>query len=209
MVWHTVPRPVQLFFPKRIWSGEASGNQVYLTFDDGPVPGVTDFVLNELAKRNQKATFFMVGDNLRKYPTLGKEVLESGHAIGNHTHNHLNGWKTNDSAYFKNITAFDQLLDTTLGIQTDLFRPPYGLIRSSQAKKVLNTKKLVMWNVLSGDYDKMIAPSRVLTKSVTHTRSGSIILFHDQQKTKDVIRKVLPSYLDFLIEKGFKTSLLQ
>lgn len=209
MVWHTVPRPVQLFFPKRIWSGEASGNQVYLTFDDGPVPGVTDFVLNELAKRNQKATFFMVGDNLRKYPTLGKEVLESGHAIGNHTQNHLNGWKTNDATYFKNITDFDQLLDTTLGIQTELFRPPYGLIRSSQAKMVLNTKKLVMWNVLSGDYDKMIALSRVLAKSITHTRSGSIILFHDQLKTKDVIREILPSYLDFLIEKGFKTSLLQ
>jgi peptidoglycan/xylan/chitin deacetylase (PgdA/CDA1 family) len=208
MVWHTVPRTVQLFFPKRIWSGEASGNQAYLTFDDGPVPGVTDFVLNELAKRNQKATFFMVGDNLRKYPILGKEVLESGHAIGNHTQNHLNGWKTDDSAYFKNIIAFDQLLDTTLGIQTELFRPPYGLIRSSQAKMVLNTKKLVMWNVLAGDYDKMIPPSRVLTKSITHTQSGSIILFHDQQKTKDVIREILPSYLDFLIEKGVKTSLL-
>ncbi|MFN3996938.1 polysaccharide deacetylase family protein [Algoriphagus sp.] len=209
MVWHTVPRPVQLFFPKRIWSGDASDDQVYLTFDDGPVPGVTDFVLNELAKRNQNATFFMVGDNLRKNPILGKEVLESGHAIGNHTLNHLNGWKTDDSVYLQNIQAFDEVLDATLGIQTGLFRPPYGLIRSSQAKNVMNTKKLIMWNVLSGDYDNFISSSRVLTKSIKHTRAGSIILFHDQLKTKDVIRKILPTYLDFLIEKGFKTSLLQ
>jgi peptidoglycan-N-acetylglucosamine deacetylase len=209
MVWHTVPRPVQLFFPKRIWSGEASGNQVYLTFDDGPVPCVTDFVLNELAKRNQQATFFMVGDNLRKFPSLGKGVLESGHAIGNHTHNHLNGWETEHLAYLKNIRTCDQVLDSLLGIQTDLFRPPYGLIRSSQAENILNTKKLVMWNVLSGDYAKTIPPSRVLEKSINHTRAGSIILFHDQLKTKDVICQILPRYLDFLMENGFQTSLLK
>lgn len=208
MVWHTVPRAVQLLFPKRVWKGDSSDKRVYLTFDDGPVPGVTDFVLNELAIRDQKATFFMVGHNLQKFPKLGYEVLEQGHRIGNHTHNHLNGWKTNDADYLKNIQAFDQVLDTTLGVKTQLFRPPYGFMRNSQAKAVLQSKDVVMWNVLSGDYDLSIEPSRVLTKSIQNTRSGSIILFHDQQKTKEILRKLLPDFLDFLGSNGFKTSLL-
>lgn len=208
MVWHTIPKAVQLIFPKRIWSGDGSESQVYLTFDDGPVPGVTDFVLNELAKRGQKATFFMVGDNLRKYRSLGSEVVESGNQIGNHTYNHLNGWKTSDENYLKNIHSFDQELETLLGIQTSLFRPPYGLIKNSQAKVILKSKKLVMWNLLSGDYDRKLIPSRILSKSMNNTTPGSIVLFHDQQKTKEIIRKILPNYLDFLIEKGFKTGLL-
>lgn len=208
MVWHTVPKVVQLVFPKRIWSGDYSENQIFLTFDDGPVPGVTDFVLNELAKRDQKATFFMVGDNLRKYPALGKAVLDSGHRIGNHTHNHLNGWRTSDAKYLENIQEFDQELENSLDVYTDLFRPPYGLIKSSQAKAVLKSKRLVMWNMLSGDYDQRIEPSRILSKSIRNTRSGSIVLFHDQQKTEEAIRKVLPVYLDFLKDNGLKTSIL-
>lgn len=209
MVLHTVPKSVQLFFPKRIWSMNTSENQVYLTFDDGPVPGVTDFVLNELEKRGQKATFFMVGDNLRRYASLGKDVLHAGHAIGNHTFNHLNGWRAHTSTYLSNINAFDGVLESTLGIQTDLFRPPYGLISNSQAKMVLKSKKLVMWDVLSGDYDLSLKPSRVLSKSIENTHRGSIIIFHDQQKTKSVLPKVLPEYLDFLQENGFLTSLFR
>lgn len=208
MVWHSVPKAVQFIFPKRIWAGDASGNQVYLTFDDGPVPGITDFVLNELAKRGQQATFFMVGDNLRKHRSLGNEVLAAGHQIGNHTYNHLNGWKTSDQDYLKNIQEFDQELEASLGLNTTLFRPPYGLIRNSQAKAVLKSKKLIMWNVLSGDYDQRIDSSRILSKSIHHTRPGSIVLFHDQQKTQEVLQKVLPAYLDFLFENGFKTKLL-
>lgn len=205
MFWHTVPKAVQLCFPRRIWSGDGSANQVYLTFDDGPVPEVTDFVLNELAKRGQKATFFMVGDNLRKFPTLSKEVLESGHQIGNHTFNHLNGWKTTYEDYLKNIQAFDRVLEASLGIQTALFRPPYGLIKSSQANAVLKSKRLIMWTVLSGDYDQRIDPDCVLSKSIKNTLPGSVVLFHDQQKTKETIRKILPDYLDFLVDRGFQT----
>jgi peptidoglycan/xylan/chitin deacetylase (PgdA/CDA1 family) len=208
MVWHSVPKAVQFIFPNRIWAGDASDDQVYLTFDDGPVPGITDFVLNELAKRGQKATFFMVGDNLRKHRSLGNEVFAAGHQIGNHTYNHLNGWKTSDQDYLKNIQIFDQELEASLGLKTTLFRPPYGLIRNSQAKAVLKSKKLIMWNVLSGDYDQRIDSSRVLSKSIQNTKSGSIVLFHDQQKTEEVLQKVLPGYLDFLLDKGFKTKLL-
>ncbi|WP_111671471.1 polysaccharide deacetylase family protein [Algoriphagus litoralis] len=208
MVWHTVPKAVQLLFPKRIWTADGLENQVYLTFDDGPVPGVTDFVLNELAKRGQQATFFLVGDNLRKNRALGREIIASGHHIGNHTFNHLNGWKTSDQDYLKNIQAFDQEFEASLGLKTDLFRPPYGLIRNSQAKALLKTKKLIMWNVLSGDYDQRIPGKQILSKSIDHTRSGSIVVFHDQEKTVEVLPKVLPPYLDFLLERGFITGLL-
>ncbi|WP_332913682.1 polysaccharide deacetylase family protein [Algoriphagus boritolerans] len=139
---------------------------------------------------------------------MGKTVLDSGHRIGNHTHNHLNGWRTSNAKYLENIQEFDQELENSLGIHTDLFRPPYGLIKSTQAKAVLKSKRLVMWNMLSGDYDQRIEPSRILSKSIKNTRSGSIVLFHDQQKTKETIREILPEYLDFLKESGLKTSLL-
>lgn len=208
MVWHTVPRPVQMLFPKRTWEGDTLGNRVHLTFDDGPVVGVTDYVLNELAKRNQKATFFMVGDNIQKHPQLAGEVLNSGHGIGNHTFNHLNGWKTSDSDYLNNVLAFDRILEEKLGVRTVFFRPPYGSLKSSQAQCILESKKIVMWNVLSGDYDRSISPARILDKTKENTRSGSIVVFHDQQKTREVLPRVLPEFLDFLIERGLETSLL-
>lgn len=208
MIWHTVPKFVQGFFPKRIWEGDPSDDQVYLTFDDGPVPGVTDFVLNELAKRNQKATFFMVGDNVRKEPALANEVLAQNHQIGNHTFNHLKGWNTSDLAYLENVEKCDSVFGEKLGIRTDLFRPPYGLMKNSQAKPILESKRVIMWNVLTGDYDRSILPSEVLGKSIRNTYPGSIVVFHDQQKTREVLPKILPQYLDFLEDKGFKTSFL-
>lgn len=209
MVWHTVPRIVQRFFPNRTWAGDPFGDKVYLTFDDGPVPGVTDYVLNELAKRNQKATFFMVGDNVRKHAMLAGEVATQGHQIGNHTFNHLKGWNTSDSEYLENVGKCDLILEEKLGLHTGLFRPPYGLIRNSQAQVILKSKKIIMWNVLSGDYDRSIPDTDVLKKSIKNTRSGSILLFHDQLKTREVLRKVLPDFLDFLTERGFKTSFLK
>jgi peptidoglycan/xylan/chitin deacetylase (PgdA/CDA1 family) len=192
-----------------MWVGDPSGDQVYLTFDDGPVPGVTDYVLNELAKRNQKATFFMVGDNVRKHSSLASEVVAQGHHIGNHTFNHLKGWTTSDSEYVENVGKCDWIFEEKLGLQTGLFRPPYGLIRNSQAQVILKSKKIIMWNVLSGDYDRTVPATDVLNKSIQNTRSGSILLFHDQLKTREVLRKVLPDFLDYLTERGFETSFLK
>ena len=208
MVWHTVPKFVQRLFPERIWEGDPSDGQIYLTFDDGPVPGVTDFVLNELAKRSQKASFFMVGDNVQKYPSLAREVISSGHGIGNHTFNHLNGWKTSDVDYMKNVERCDSVLEDMLNVRSVLFRPPYGLMKRSQAKVLIQSKKVVMWDVLTGDYDRSISASALLKNSIRHTRPGSIVVFHDQQKTREVLPQVLPDFLDFLTERGFKTSLL-
>ncbi|MDR7130326.1 peptidoglycan/xylan/chitin deacetylase (PgdA/CDA1 family) [Algoriphagus sp. 4150] len=208
MVLHTVPVLFQWFFPKRLWAKAAGENTVYLTFDDGPVPGVTDYALEELAKRNQKATFFVVGDNVRKNPGLAREILSEGHGVGNHTFNHLNGWKTEDSAYLNNIELCDQVLWDVLGVKTKLFRPPYGLIRSSQAVEVSRFHQVVMWSMLSGDYDLRLRSEVVLGKAKKHTKSGSIAVFHDQLKTKEVLPKILPPYLDYIQEMGWKTAVL-
>ena len=150
----------------------------------------------------------MVGDNIQKHTSLAKEVLAAGHRVGNHTFNHRYGWKTPDADYLVNIRNFDEVLGERLGIQTDLYRPPYGLMKSSQAKVVLGSKRIVMWNVLSGDYDQSISSPRILEESKRNTVSGSIVLFHDQQKTQEVLPKILPEFLDFLIERRLETALL-
>ena len=181
---------------------------VYLTFDDGPVPGITDFVLNELAKRNQKATFFMVGDNVRKHTSLATEVLQNGHQIGNHTYHHLHGLKTSKKVYLENVKACDRILEEKLGKSTLLFRPPYGMISPWHAGELQKVKEIVMWTLLTGDYDRSISPQVVLNDSKRMTSEASIIVFHDQQKTDGHLQRILPGYLDFLEGEGFKTGIL-
>lgn len=208
MVWHTVPRWIQAFFPERIWTSKSEDNAVYLTFDDGPVPGATDFVLDELEARAMKATFFMVGDNVRKHPVLAQEVVARGHAVGNHTYHHLNGWKTKNDDYFNDLKRCDEIIQMILGQTPTLFRPPYGLLKSGQAKTILKSKKVVMWDVLSGDYDAAVSSAQVLKQTIKHTQTGSIILFHDQEKTQEKLKAVLPQFLDHLVAKGWNTQVL-
>lgn len=205
---HLVPGWIQRFFPGRVWEGNAENKQVYLTFDDGPVPGITDFVLDELGKRGQKATFFMVGDNVRKHPQLAQEVLQAGHRIGNHTFNHLHGFKTGFKTYVENVRICDGVLEEKLGIQTQLFRPPYGMMRLAQAKELSKIKTIVMWSLLTGDYDRSVSADRLLREVKPRTNPGKIIVFHDQEKTQGHLQKFLPHYLDFIGDHGFKTELL-
>lgn len=181
---------------------------LFLTFDDGPVPGVTDYVLNELEKRGQKATFFVVGDNVKKHPELGREILAAGHRIGNHTFSHLNGWKTPVEEYLENVRRCDEILQDQLGISTSLFRPPYGLLKKAQAKSILNSHEIIMWDVLSGDYDLDLSPEKIFEKTSSFSTPGSIVVFHDQEKTKEILPKFLPEYLDFVLERGWKTEVL-
>ncbi|WP_296704184.1 polysaccharide deacetylase family protein [Algoriphagus sp.] len=208
MVFHTVPNIVQRLFPKRIWSRSPEKNQIYLTFDDGPVPGITDYVLNELAKRNMKATFFMVGDNVGKHPLLAREVCSENHVVANHTFHHLNGWKTKKQEYLNDFLECDRMIQQVLGKQTCLFRPPYGLLTSSQAKEILKTHSIIMWNMLSGDYDLSLNTQDILQKSIEKTTPGSVVLFHDQQKTSSVLPKILPTYLDEIQDQGWETATL-
>jgi peptidoglycan/xylan/chitin deacetylase (PgdA/CDA1 family) len=205
---HVVPRWIQRFFPDRIWEGASEQHQVYLTFDDGPVPGITDFVLEELEKRGQKATFFVVGDNVRKYSQLAQEVVKAGHQLGNHTFNHLHGFKTGIKTYVENVKACDLIVQEKLGISTSLFRPPYGMMGKGQAKEISKEKTIVMWSLLTGDYDRSVSPDRLLRGVKPKTAAGKIIVFHDQEKTLGHLQKILPDYLDFLEDMGFNTGLL-
>lgn len=205
---HRVPRWVQRFFPKRIWEGADENRQVYLTFDDGPVPVITDFVLEELSKRDQKATFFMVGDNVRKHPSLAKEVLNSGHQLGNHTYHHLHGLKTSGKVYLENVEACDRIFEEKLNQKSFLFRPPYGMMSPWQARQIAKQKQVVMWSLLTGDYDRKVSSDLVLNEIKPRTSPGQIIVFHDQEKTDGHLQKILPDYLDFLRDHGFKTAML-
>lgn len=205
---HHVPAIVPRLFRHFVWHKDRQQPIVYLTFDDGPVPGVTDYVLGELARRDMVATFFMVGDNVSKHPSLAKEVIEAGHSIGNHTFNHLNGSRTRDDVYLQNVKKCQEALAEVIGNEPSIFRPPYGRITKSQHAAVSNEFEITMWDVLTGDFDPKLDPKTCLGKSMKYTRNGSIVVFHDQEKTKDMLPKVLPNYLDWLSEKGFKTGVL-
>lgn len=204
-----MPAGLALLYPKRIWKGPGLGQKVTLTFDDGPVPGITDWVVEELAKRALTATFFMVGDNVRKHSSLAQEVVAAGHQLGNHTFHHLSGWKASTKTYLEDVAACDSVLEDTLGIQTAFFRPPYGWISPGQAQALSKQKTIAMWSLLSYDFDSSLAAEASLQKCKAQTRPGTILVFHDQEKTKDRLRKILPSYLDFLVGEGFETQVLK
>jgi peptidoglycan/xylan/chitin deacetylase (PgdA/CDA1 family) len=204
-----LPYGLTLLYPNRLWKGPELERKVSLTFDDGPVPGVTDWVLGELAKRGLSATFFMVGDNVRKHTSLAQEVVAAGHQVGNHTYHHLSGWKTSTVAYLKDVAACDAILEDTLGIKTSLFRPPYGWMKPLQARAVAKDKKIVMWSLLSYDFNSSLAAEKIVEACISRTCSGTILVFHDQEKTREQLKKVLPHYLDFLIGEGFTTQPLQ
>lgn len=205
---HHVPSLIPAVFSKLLWHKERDQNRIYLTFDDGPVPGVTDFVLDELGKRDQKATFFMVGDNVRKHPELAEKIGKSPHGVGNHTYHHLDGFRTPNKQYYKDVMDCSSVLQETVGRDVQLFRPPYGRITVSQQRMLEGDFQLVMWDVLSGDYDPDISPKKCLSKTKKYSRKGSIVLFHDQLKTDQMIRKILPQYLDFIQNQGFETAVL-
>ncbi len=204
-----IPSFISLLYPNRLWKGPELGPKLTLTFDDGPVPGVTDWVLEELAKRELHATFFMVGDNVRKHPILAQEVFAAGHQVGNHTYHHLSGWNTTTPAYLEDVAACDAILEDTLGVKPSLFRPPYGWMKPLQAREVAKDKKIVMWSLLSHDFNPSIAAEKIIAGCSSRTSPGAIIVFHDQEKTKEQLKKVLPNYLDFLVGEGFTTHPLQ
>lgn len=205
---HHVPALIPRLFSQFIWNKDRSENKIYLTFDDGPVPGITDFVLDELDKRSMFATFFMVGDNIQKNQQLAKEVLQSGNGIGNHTMHHVNGFRTSYDRYLEEILACQSQIQDTLSVSTRLFRPPYGKITKTQFKSVIAEYDVIMWDVLTGDFDPSQSTEECLKKSMKYSRKGSIVVFHDQQKTKEIIKKVLPDYLKFLKDSGLETALL-
>ncbi|WP_159799621.1 polysaccharide deacetylase family protein [Flavobacterium sp. MK4S-17] len=197
---------IKRIFSGYVWDRPNNGNKIYLTFDDGPTPEVTEWVLAVLQEHDIKATFFCIGNNIEKHPEIFNKVVAGGHAIGNHTFNHLNGWKTENDAYLKNIKDTEQIINnTTAGaVGTKLFRPPYGKIKKSQAAVVKREGySIIMWDVLSADFDTLITSERCLNNVVENTRSGSIIIFHDSVKAYKNLEYALPKAIQQLKAKGF------
>ena len=186
-----------------VWDVNPASRCIYLTFDDGPIPIVTPFVLNILKQYDAKATFFCIGDNVRKHPDIFEQVKNDGHAIGNHTFNHLKGWKTDDETYVDNFLQADKLLDTKL------FRPPYGRIKRSQVRLLQDAKaglEIVMWSVLSADFDVNLSPEKCLDNVVKYAKPGSIVLFHDSLKAYERMAYALPRAMEIWSKAGYSFS---
>jgi peptidoglycan-N-acetylglucosamine deacetylase len=200
------------FYRDLTWHKSRSDKCIYITFDDGPIPVVTPWVLNILKQFNVKATFFCIGDNVGKHPDIYQQILADGHSVGNHTFNHLNGWKTNDADYLANIKQCSEL------VQSNLFRPPYGRIKKSQISNLqspisnlqspISNLQIIMWDVLSGDFDINLSPEKCLKNVLKYSRNGSIIVFHDSLKAFKRLEYALPLALEILQKKGYNFSQL-
>jgi len=199
-MFYKTPKLLQAIYPKLIWK---TAESIQLTFDDGPIPEVTEFVLDTLAKFNLKATFFCIGDNVRKYPEVFLKAIEEGHKIGNHSMHHLNGWKTSTSAYVKDVYDCQQEIEKLYHSKKKLFRPPYGRITRAQIEELIPHYEIMMWGTLSQDYDKNISPEKCLKGTLKATRSNSIVLFHDSLKAKKNMSYILPKYLESLLNEGY------
>ncbi|MGV9003069.1 polysaccharide deacetylase family protein [Flavobacterium sp.] len=195
---------MKLLFPKYIWTIKTSEKKVFLTFDDGPTPEITHWVLEQLKEYNFKATFFCIGDNIQKHPSAFDQILSNQHSIGNHTFNHLNGWKTNTQTYIDNVSLCQAQMANHQSVGSTLFRPPYGKIKPSQARRLRNLGfKIIMWDIISYDFDNSISKEECLENVLKNIENGSIIVFHDSHKAWKNIEYALPMTLKFLKEKGF------
>ena len=195
------PGILKKLYPECVWEVQTIEKIAYLTFDDGPHPDVTPFVLEQLKEHSAKATFFCIGKNVQENFDQYKEIVSAGHAVGNHTFNHLNGWKTPDRNYIEDVRKAADIIDSTL------FRPPYGRITRFQIKALQGEQlklKTIMWDVLSGDFDEKVSSDNCYLNVVKNVRPGSIIVFHDSLKAFPRLQFALPRVLDFFAEKGFR-----
>lgn len=198
---HT-PALIKPLMKEFLWSMPASAPTVYLTFDDGPIPEVTPWVLDTLAEYGAKGTFFCIGKNAEKHPDLLERIRSEGHSLGNHTHDHLNGWTTPDFAYLRNVLRCQGLTGSRL------FRPPYGRITRSQVRALRKRFTVVMWEVLSADFDTDLDGATCLRNVVQHSTHGSIIVFHDSLKASERLRYALPQALAHFEEHGYTMAAL-
>ncbi|MFD1293278.1 polysaccharide deacetylase family protein [Lutibacter holmesii] len=195
------PGLIKLFFNNWVWSFSSKEKILYLTFDDGPTPEITNWTLEQLQQYNAKATFFCIGKNVVNHPDIYQNIINHKHAIGNHTNNHLNGYNTNTTTYLNNIS----LCEKNLAKKPTLFRPPYGKLKFSQGKKLRKKGyKIIMWDVLSADFDTSITQEKCLKNVIEHTKNGSIIVFHDSVKAQEKLKYVLPKILEFYSKKGYQ-----
>ena len=209
------PEFVKSLFPNFVWNIETEKKELYLTFDDGPTPEITDWVLQLLKQYNAKATFFCIGNNIKKHPEIFRYIIEEGHAVGNHTFNHLKGWKHNTKDYIEDTEKAQSIINSRFEIQkseldnrqssiVNLFRPPYGKFKSTQSKQLQELGyKIILWDVLSYDWDQSVSEDSCLQNVISATKKGSIIVFHDSVKASRNLKYVLPKILRYYNEKGF------
>ena len=208
------PLVAKKLFPNYVWDISTSEKVIYLTFDDGPTPEITNWTLSVLKEYNAKATFFSIGKNIKNHPDIFQNILNDGHAIGNHTQNHIKGWKNSANAYLKNTLEAQEVIEKQLQnsefrIQ-NLFRPPYGQITPKQGKKLIELGyKIVMWDVLSFDWDKNITQEACYNNVISKTINGSIIVFHDSVKASKNMQYALPKVLKYFSKEGYRFKSLE
>lgn len=188
---------IKQFYRDYVWSIDTKQKEIFLTFDDGPHPEITPWVLDQLAAYDAKATFFLIGKNAAAHPSIVQRMLEEGHAIGNHTYSHINGWDVANKAYWRDVLACQSLY------QTNLFRPPYGKVKRSQARGLRKRYKVIMWDVLTWDFDENVSPEQCLTNVTNHVEQGSIIVFHDSEKAHPNMSYALPKVLEQYTNEGY------
>ena len=196
------PRLLRPLWGKVVWRKDPSKKVIYLTFDDGPVPEVTPLVLDLLDEHNIKATFFCVGENVQKHPDTFAQVMSRGHKVGNHTFNHLKGFSVKDEEYYDNIDKAAELIDSKL------FRPPYGRVTGKQMKKLRDRYAIIMWDVITHDYNKSLSPETIMRTIKRYSRNGSLVVFHDSIKAKENVLAVLPLAIEYWKSKGYTFGVL-
>jgi len=210
-----IPKWIKAFYPNLVWSLPNSNKEIYLTFDDGPTPEITDWVLNLLQQYNANATFFCIGKNIEKNPSIFSKIIKEGHSIGNHTYNHEKGWNTNNKEYLNSVLKTQKIIEKLSNHSSNnsevrsqkselLFRPPYGRIKKSQTRLLINKNfKIIMWSILSWDFDTSIHTETCLNNVIEKAKSGDVIVFHDSVKAFKNLKVVLPKVLEYFSEKGF------
>ena len=209
------PLVAKKMFPNYVWDIPTDDKIIYLTFDDGPTPEITNWVLSTLKTFNAKATFFCIGKNIETHPDIFQDILKDGHAVGNHTYNHIKGWKTSTEDYVANVLKAEQVMTSEFRVQsskinnqqstiTNLFRPPYGQIMPKQGKELMKLGyKIIMWDIISFDWDKTVSKETCLKNVITKSTNGSIIVFHDSVKASKNMQYALPKVMEYYNERGF------
>ncbi len=204
-VFYKTPSVLKSLLPQVSWHKDKNEKVIYLTFDDGPIPELTASILKILDQFSAKATFFCVGDNIRKYPEIFNEAIQSGHSVGNHTQHHLKAWKTAVETYLDDIESCQEFIQRHFTPSSKLFRPPYGQITPDLARKITQKGyEIVMWDVLSKDYNASLKSKNILSNTIKHTSNGTIIVFHDNVKASNNVLSVLPQYVKHFSELGYQ-----
>lgn len=196
------PKIVKRLYPSLIWNfhSEANKNKVFLTFDDGPTEDITYWILDTLDKYDAKATFFCLGKNVEQHPKPYKEIVRRGHVVGNHSYSHMKGWGQSVGRYIEDVDLANHL------VGSNLFRPPYGRITISQARRVSERYNIIMWDVLSTDYSNMVSPKQCVNNVIKNVEGGSIVVFHDSDKASRNMKYALPRVLEYLQKNGYTCS---